>query len=147
MSISNVEVRLYSSNRFNAVALRRAPAAVAITTAPTTATSSVMSTRLRARRRISILDSKRTAPIVDSSPAFRLRCEVAYIGRGGVPAPSHPAVYRGGAVGRFRAVSTEMLQGWRPDPYGRFEERYFSDGIATRLVRTGRIEASDEPEG
>jgi hypothetical protein len=40
-----------------------------------------------------------------------------------------------------------MLQGWRPDPYGRFEERYFSDGIATRLVRTGRIEASDEPEG
>jgi hypothetical protein len=40
-----------------------------------------------------------------------------------------------------------MLQGWRPDPFGRYEERYFSDGLATRLVRTGRIEASDEPEG
>jgi hypothetical protein len=44
-------------------------------------------------------------------------------------------------------VSTQTLQGWRPDPYGRYEERYFSGGIATRLVRTGRIEASDEPEG
>ena len=44
-------------------------------------------------------------------------------------------------------VSTEILQGWRPDPFGRYEERYFSNGLATRLVRTGRIEASDEPEG
>ena len=40
-----------------------------------------------------------------------------------------------------------MLQGWRADPFGRYEERYFSDGVATSLVRTGRVEASDDPDG
>jgi hypothetical protein len=44
-------------------------------------------------------------------------------------------------------VTDAAVQGWRPDPFGRYEERYFSDGVATRLVRTGREEASDEPEG
>ncbi len=47
----------------------------------------------------------------------------------------------------FRVVSIEVLQGWRPDPYGRYEERYFSGGVATALVRTDRVEASDEPIG
>jgi hypothetical protein len=44
-------------------------------------------------------------------------------------------------------VSIEVLQGWRPDPFGRYEERYFSDGVATALVRTDRVEANDQPGG
>jgi hypothetical protein len=36
-------------------------------------------------------------------------------------------------------------QGWNPDPFGRFEDRYFSDGAPTTLVRTGSIETRDEP--
>src|SRR5262249_48956559 len=37
------------------------------------------------------------------------------------------------------------LQGWNPDPFGRFEHRYFSNGAPTTLVRTGTIEQRDEP--
>lgn len=37
------------------------------------------------------------------------------------------------------------LQGWNPDPFGRFEHRYFSDGSPTPLVRTGSVESRDEP--
>jgi hypothetical protein len=37
------------------------------------------------------------------------------------------------------------LQGWNPDPFGRFEDRYFSDGAPTPLVRSGSVETRDEP--
>jgi hypothetical protein len=38
------------------------------------------------------------------------------------------------------------LNRWQPDPYGRFEERYFVYGEPSRLVRTAGIEAAD-PHG
>jgi hypothetical protein len=37
------------------------------------------------------------------------------------------------------------LHGWKPDPFGRYENRYFSDGTPTALVRSGRLETRDEP--
>ena len=40
---------------------------------------------------------------------------------------------------------TGTLQGWKADPFGRFEQRYFSAGSPTTLVRTGRVETRDEP--
>ena len=36
-------------------------------------------------------------------------------------------------------------QGWYRDPYGIHEDRYFSDGNPTKLVRDGASEAYDEP--
>lgn len=36
-------------------------------------------------------------------------------------------------------------QGWRPDPFGRYEQRYFSAGRPTRLVRSHGVEDRDEP--
>lgn len=36
-------------------------------------------------------------------------------------------------------------QGWYRDPYGVHEDRYFSDGNPTKLVRDGASEAYDEP--
>ena len=35
------------------------------------------------------------------------------------------------------------LHGWHPDPFGRFEERYFIEGEPSHLVRTNGTEASD----
>jgi integrase len=35
------------------------------------------------------------------------------------------------------------LHGWHPDPFGRFEERYFIDGQASALVRDGDSESQD----
>jgi hypothetical protein len=37
------------------------------------------------------------------------------------------------------------VQGWFPDPYGRHEDRWFSDGKPTRLVRDRGSESYDEP--
>ena len=37
----------------------------------------------------------------------------------------------------------EDLHGWHPDPYARFEERYFINGEPSHLVRTDGVEASD----
>ena len=37
------------------------------------------------------------------------------------------------------------MQGWHPDPFGRHGARYFSQGVATRLVRDGTTESYDEP--
>ena len=37
------------------------------------------------------------------------------------------------------------VQGWYPDPYERHDERWFSDGKPTRLVRDRGIESYDEP--
>jgi len=37
------------------------------------------------------------------------------------------------------------LQGWHEDPFGLHEQRYFSAGHPTKLVRDGRVEAYDEP--
>jgi len=42
-------------------------------------------------------------------------------------------------------VASGVVQGWRPDPFGRYEERYFSAGNPTALVRSGRVETRDEP--
>jgi hypothetical protein len=36
-------------------------------------------------------------------------------------------------------------QGWFRDPYGLHEDRYFSQGLPTRLVRDGEREAYDLP--
>ena len=37
------------------------------------------------------------------------------------------------------------LQGWHADPFGRHEERYFSAGQPTSLVRDGSTEGHDDP--
>jgi hypothetical protein len=37
------------------------------------------------------------------------------------------------------------LQGWQTDPFGVHQERYFSQGLPTRLVRDGGTESFDEP--
>ena len=36
-------------------------------------------------------------------------------------------------------------QGWYRDPYGLHEDRYFSDGQPTKLVRDGSVECYDPP--
>ena len=36
-------------------------------------------------------------------------------------------------------------QGWYRDPYGVHEDRYFSDGQPTKLVRDGSVECYDPP--
>lgn len=36
-------------------------------------------------------------------------------------------------------------QGWYRDPYGVHDDRYFSDGHPTKLVRDGRVESYDLP--
>ena len=36
-------------------------------------------------------------------------------------------------------------QGWHHDPYGVHEDRYFSDGQPTKLVRDGGAESYDPP--
>jgi len=36
-------------------------------------------------------------------------------------------------------------EGWYKDPYGLHEERWFSDGTATALVRDGQVERTDAP--
>lgn len=36
-------------------------------------------------------------------------------------------------------------EGWFLDPFGRHEQRWFSAGVPTGLVRDGAVEASDEP--
>jgi len=38
-----------------------------------------------------------------------------------------------------------VLQGWHADPFGRFDERYFSQGTPTALVRGDGSETHDEP--
>jgi len=42
-------------------------------------------------------------------------------------------------------VDQHFLQGWHADPFGLHEQRYFSAGRPTKLVRDGRVEAYDEP--
>ena len=37
------------------------------------------------------------------------------------------------------------MRGWHPDPFGRYEERYFINGDPSELVRSANIEASDPP--
>jgi hypothetical protein len=36
-------------------------------------------------------------------------------------------------------------QGWYRDPFGRHEDRWYSAGTPTSLVRDGGVEAADEP--
>jgi hypothetical protein len=49
------------------------------------------------------------------------------------------------AAGRIVIFVTAQAQGWYLDPYGAHEERYFSAGHATALVRDGREESRDPP--
>jgi len=42
-------------------------------------------------------------------------------------------------------VDEHALQGWYPDPFDLHEQRYFSGGRPTKLVRDDRVEAYDEP--
>ena len=37
------------------------------------------------------------------------------------------------------------VEGWYKDPYGRHEDRWFSDGTATSLVRDGGVTSHDDP--
>ena len=43
------------------------------------------------------------------------------------------------------SAATKTRQGWCADPFGRFEQRYWSQGRPTALVRNGRIESRDAP--
>src|SRR5580700_2143444 len=43
------------------------------------------------------------------------------------------------------AMSHGDLQGWSADPFQLHEQRYFSAGQPTKLVRNGGVESYDEP--
>ncbi len=70
-----------------------------------------------------------------------------------MPAPSSNEPREGvepparGAAGTLSSTRVGERQGWSPDPFGRFEERYFSGGAPTWLVRNGRKESRDDPAG
>jgi hypothetical protein len=50
------------------------------------------------------------------------------------------------AVGTVAASHVmSRMQGWNPDPFGRFEHRYFSNDNPTTLVRTDGVEGRDHP--
>jgi hypothetical protein len=42
-------------------------------------------------------------------------------------------------------MSNRQLQGWSADPFGLHEERYFSAGRPTKLVRDGTVESYEDP--
>jgi hypothetical protein len=42
-------------------------------------------------------------------------------------------------------MGNHQLQGWSADPFGVHEERYFSAGRATKLVRDRKVESYDDP--
>ena len=42
-------------------------------------------------------------------------------------------------------VTVADLHGWQADPFGLHEQRYFSQGQPTKLVRDGRVESYDPP--
>jgi len=42
-------------------------------------------------------------------------------------------------------MSNRQLQGWSADPFGLHEQRYFSAGRATKLVRDGKLESYEDP--
>jgi hypothetical protein len=42
-------------------------------------------------------------------------------------------------------MDSRQLQGWHADPFGRHEQRYFSAGVPTKLVRDGNVESFDGP--
>jgi hypothetical protein len=42
-------------------------------------------------------------------------------------------------------VPLEGAEGWFLDPYGDHEERWFSDGHPTSLVKDGAVESRDDP--
>lgn len=44
---------------------------------------------------------------------------------------------------QLRDESFESAEGWFDDPTGRFEQRWFSVGQPTQLVRNGRVESHD----
>ena len=42
-------------------------------------------------------------------------------------------------------MANRQLQGWSADPFGQHEQRYFSAGRATKLVRDGKVESYEDP--
>ena len=40
---------------------------------------------------------------------------------------------------------SDVIQGWNADPFERFEQRYFSQGAPTALVRSRGVEGRDQP--
>jgi hypothetical protein len=42
-------------------------------------------------------------------------------------------------------TNASAAQGWYLDPYGRHQDRYFSQGQPTKLVRDGEVESVDPP--
>jgi len=42
-------------------------------------------------------------------------------------------------------TNASSAQGWYRDPYGLHQDRYFSAGRPTKLVRDGELESFDEP--
>jgi hypothetical protein len=41
--------------------------------------------------------------------------------------------------------NASLAQGWYQDPYGRHKDRYFSQGLPTKLVRDDEHESYDPP--
>ena len=42
-------------------------------------------------------------------------------------------------------MANRQLQGWSADPFRLHEERYFSGGRPTKLVRDGKVESYEDP--
>jgi hypothetical protein len=42
-------------------------------------------------------------------------------------------------------MANRQLQGWSADPFRLHEERYFSSGRPTKLVRDGKVESYEDP--
>jgi hypothetical protein len=42
-------------------------------------------------------------------------------------------------------MPNRQLQGWSADPFHLHEERYFSSGRPTKLVRDGKVESYEDP--
>jgi hypothetical protein len=48
-------------------------------------------------------------------------------------------------VDHVDTLAAVKAQGWYADPYERHQDRYYSDGRPTALVRDGAVEAQDPP--
>ena len=99
--------------------------------------------RLRGLRIDQRLQLKTEAPALPARPC-------SWVGRGALCAavgPLRRAAQSCGGVSNA-AYSDGVkpdAQGWYRDPYGLHEDRYFSAGVATKLVRDGETESYDEP--
>lgn len=68
-------------------------------------------------------------------------------GTGWFPAPGTDRPGETGVAYGDVTANAQAAQGWYRDPFGVHEDRYFSEGRPTKLVRDGRAETYDEPPG